>query len=647
LVAAGLSANVDAKLLQLFADGIEQPITVNTGAGGAFNSSASIEFYGQGLDTPSTDTHIYWLVVGNNPGLRVQKFKSDGQATSTRSFAYTAELRERTVYVPSILNGDAENFFGAVVSPAPVDQAIALRNVDFSSTASVNLEVAIQGFTWGAHRIFIQLNGNAIGEINFTDQTQGVGQFSLPQSAIQEGVNHIGVVAGNGDNDISLVSYIRVTYQHKFSADNDALRLNLSTRDKITVNGFSSNSIRVFDITKVSDVQELTGTVLGSAGNFSVSFAARQNGQRTLLAITNSQVQNPTGLTSNKISNWMTTNNRADLIILSHSNFLAAAEMLRAARQSEGYNTALVDVEDVYDEFSYGNKSPQSVRNFLNYAKLNWQTSPRFVLFVGDASYDPRNYYGVGNSDFIPTKLVGVTQFETACDDWFADFNDDGIPDMAVGRLPVTTSTAASNLAWKILRYPTNKPTGSALLVTDVNDTYDFDQASSQIGAILQGQVTIEELHRGQFADLATAKAQLLAAINSSKGFVNYAGHGSVGLWRGPLLSVSDAQALTNDRHSVFVSTTCLNAYYHDPLTPSLGQALLDSPGGAIAVWSSSGLNTPEEQALMNEEFYRQLFTGINGITIGEAAARAKQVVANKEVRRTYILLGDPTLKVR
>ncbi len=646
LVAAGLSPNVEAKGLQLYVDGQEQPLIVNTGVNGEFNASASIEFYGQGLDTASTDTHVYWLVSSNNPGLRIQKVKSEGQVSTLSNFTYTAELRERTIYFPGLLNGDAENFFGAIVSPAPVNQAITLGNIDFSSTAQAMLEIVLQGVTAGAHRVLVQLNGNAIGEINFGDQSPGTNKFVLPHSALLAGANTINLTAANGNSDISLVNYIRVSYQHKFTADNDALKLTVSTRDKITLNGFSSNAIRVFDITKASDVQELSGTIGGSNGNFSISVAARQNGQRTLLAITNAKAQNPSNLVANKLSNWLASSNRADLIILTHGNFQAAAEQLKNARQAEGYATALVDVEDVYDEFSFGNKSPQAVKNFLNYANTSWQLAPRFVLFLGDASYDPKNYYGAGNSDFIPTKLIGVTQFETACDDWFADFNDDGIPEMAVGRLPVNTAAGASNLAAKILNYPTNRPTSSALLVTDINDTFDFEQVSSQINTILQGQVSIEELHRGQFSDLNAAKAQLLSALNSGKGFVNYVGHGSVDLWRGPLFSNAEVSALTNTRHSVFVSTTCLNAYFHDPLALSLGQALLESPGGAIAVWSSSGLNTPEEQAVINEEFYRQLF-GASNITIGEAVMRAKLVIFNKEVRRTYILLGDPTLKVR
>jgi hypothetical protein len=92
---------------------------------------------------------------------------------------------------------------------------------------------------------------------------------------------------------------------------------------------------------------------------------------------------------------------------------------------------------------------------------------------------------------------------------------------------------------------------------------------------------------------------------------------------------------------------TCLNGYYTDPAVGSLGETLLKSErGGAVAVWASSGMTLPDAQTVMNQEAYRQMF-GSQGLTIGEAMTRAKAAVANGDVRRTWILLGDPTMKLR
>ena len=73
------------------------------------------------------------------------------------------------------------------------------------------------------------------------------------------------------------------------------------------------------------------------------------------------------------------------------------------------------------------------------------------VLLVGDASFDSRNYLGLGDFDFLPTKLVETAVLETASDDWFADFDDDGLAEMALGRIPVRTAREAATLIAKIV----------------------------------------------------------------------------------------------------------------------------------------------------------------------------------------------------
>ena len=139
-----------------------------------------------------------------------------------------------------------------------------------------------------------------------------------------------------------------------------------------------------------------------------------------------------------------------------------------------------------------------------------------------------------------------------------------------------------------------------------------------------------------------------LETDNNGQRLVNYVGHGSTDSWRGNLITSADVSSLTNsDRLTIFVMMTCLNGYYTDPAQGGLGKDLLKSErGGAVAVWASSGMTLPDAQAVMNQEAYRQMFSS-QGLTIGEAVARAKAAVSNGDVRRTWILLGDPTMKLR
>jgi hypothetical protein len=99
---------------------------------------------------------------------------------------------------------------------------------------------------------------------------------------------------------------------------------------------------------------------------------------------------------------------------------------------------------------------------------------------------------------------------------------------------------------------------------------------------------------------------------------VNYMGHGSVDLWKGSLLTVDDATSLANDSRLPFVvDKTCLNGFFQTPYVEILSKALLKAAnGGAVAVWTSSGLTEPNGQAIMEEELIRLLFNS-KSLTLG------------------------------
>jgi hypothetical protein len=53
-----------------------------------------------------------------------------------------------------------------------------------------------------------------------------------------------------------------------------------------------------------------------------------------------------------------------------------------------------------------------------------------------------------------------------------------------------------------------------------------------------------------------------------------------------------------------------------------------------------------DRQAPMNEEFYRQVFAG-SPARLGDAAVRAKAATGDVDVRRSWVLLGDPTMRLK
>jgi hypothetical protein len=643
LLAAGLNPTTDPRLLQLYVDGQQLPISVIGESDGKFNQTDAIEFYGIGLDIPSTDTRSYWLVAGSQAGKRIGVSPTGGGiAGGASSFPYTVERKDRTLYFSALRNGDAENFFGPVVSTEAVVQALSLQRV---AAGAAQLEVALQGVTYAQHRVRVLLNGAEAGSVTFNDQGSGVGTFQVSQFQLKEGENQVSLAALGGQADVSLIASVRITYQHAYTAENNALRLTATGSQTVAIDGFSSTQIRVVDVTDPAAVVEVKGTIRRQKSGYGITFNAPGDGARSLLAFDASQIKRPARIAANRPSSLRSSGNGADLVIVTHRDFAAALEPLAALRRSQGLAVMIVDIEDVMDEFSYGHKTPQALKDFISYAGTSWKRAPRYALFAGDASFDARNYLGFGDYDLVPTRLIDTELMETASDDLLADLTGDGIADLSIGRLPVRTAQEASRMVSKIIGYERATASESLLLVSDLDDGFRFERYNNDLRTLVPGNIRVESVTR--VADEATSRRDLIDAINRGNKIVNYMGHGNLDQWRGNLLTSADAASLTNgDKLSLFVMMTCLNGYYQDPSLESLAESLMRAErGGAIAVWASSGMTSPGGQIVMNQEAYRLLFDGT--LTLGEATRRAKAAVSDQDVRRTWVLLGDPSMKLR
>jgi hypothetical protein len=649
LAAAGFDTSINPRFLQLVAGGREYPLSIIGGEDGRFNAGDAIEFYGVGLDSAWTDARAYWLVAGSQAGRRINVAPSGNGPTAEASFPYTVERKDRSIYFSSLRNGDKENFFGSVVGRQPVDQGLRLSNLSARAGGDAELEIALQGVTLASHDVSVTLNGTEVGMVSFKDQAQGFARFSIDQSLLKEGDNVVRL-AGSEDRDISLIGYIRLTYWRGYSADSNSLAFTARAGEQVTVDGFTSSAIRVFDVTdaEAGTVTELMGATQSRDGASSVTVSAAGAGTRRLLAFTNDLVRRPAALVASQPAGLRQKGWKADFIIISRKEFFDALKPLKKLRQSQGHKVVIVDVEDIYNEFSFGNKSPQAIKDFLAYAQSSWKRGPRFVLLAGDASFDSKNYLGGGDYDLVPTRLIDTEFMETASDNWFADFDSNGLAELAMGRLPVRTAEEAARVVEKIVAYDQSSSSDGILLVADKGDGYDFAGLNTRLGGAIPSRFKVEQIKRSSMDDV-TARALVLEALNRGHKIVNYAGHGNIDLWRGGILTSDDAAALTNHESlSFFVMMTCLNGYFNDPAAEGLGEALVKSKGGAIAVWASTGMTVPTSQAIVNEDLFRMVLgAGGRTLTLGEATMRAKSSMADMDVRRTWVLLGDPTTRLR
>lgn len=568
-----------------------------------------------------------------------------GAADVAESFNYTIERADRTLYFSALQNGEASNFFGKIVGQNTATLNLNLHHLATSS-GQATLEVSLQGAVAGDHLVSVKLNGTDVGQLSFTGPFNSTAQFQVANSLLHNGENIILLTALGGQTDISLVDRVSLNYPHTYEADNNALTFSVERQQGVTVEGFGNSNVRMLDITDPDRPIELVGKPEQDGAGYALAFISTQGG--ALLATTDNRIEHPLQVTRNQPSSWHSYEQGADLLIVTHRDFIDALAPLVALRQAQGMTVALVDVEDVYDEFSFGAHSRPALRDFLDWTRSRWQRVPRYLLLVGDCSYDPRDYLRHGQFDFVPTNLIDTRFLETASDDALADFNSDGVPEMAVGRLPVRTAAEAATVVGKIVSFQNGNLRRGALMVSDQASDFDFEAANRAVRSLLPPGMDAQFINRGS-TDPSAVRAAIINGINQGPLLINYLGHGSIESWTGAgILRSADVPQLTNEHAlSVFVMMTCLNGFVQDVNSTSLGEALMRSgSGGAAAVWASSGLTEPDQQALMNQQLVRSLL-GDQPLTIGEAIIKAKGATQNMDVRRTWMLLGDPTTRLR
>jgi hypothetical protein len=409
----------------------------------------------------------------------------------------------------------------------------------------------------------------------------------------------------------------------------------------------------LIDITNPLQPLELQHDAMAENGLYSLGASVPWTtpGQHTLLALSDAQLATPIALAAHHPSNLHSAQAGADYVVLTAPQFTAQVQPLVSLHQSEGKVVALVSVDDVYDEFNFGERSPFAIRSFLKTATDAWTNKPKYLLLVGDATVDPRDYLGFGSFDFVPTRIVPTAELMTASDDWFSDFEDNGSAKIATGRVPARTQDDAHTMVAKIIGYAKGTPStwnSRALMVADTDDpTMSFSQQSLAVQNLLPQNITATHVFAGTLG--SAASQSLLDGINNGQLLVNYNGHGSVEVWSGGgLFNDTQAAALTNgNKLPLFVIMNCLNGFFHDVYTQSMAEALMLAPnGGAVAVWASSGLTAPDPQFAMDRKLAQDLFS-TSTLALGDAVLAAKSSISDQDVRKTFILFGDPAMRLQ
>ena len=376
----------------------------------------------------------------------------------------------------------------------------------------------------------------------------------------------------------------------------------------------------------------------------------------------------------------------ARFIIISPKEFFPAANRLKTQREIPGPNylkTLIVDIEQIYNEFSGGLLDPVAQRNFLKYAFNNWSERPSYVMFMGDGSYDYKNIYNLSTKNFCPPIEKSTDDideiFSYPSDDFITDINElyssptACHPDFANGRACVNSIEEANIIINKIIEYESPTSIGiwknKIMYVADDgwttigNDgSMHTDQSEDVAEGFTPNVFEKEKIYIVTYPTVITpqgrrkpgANEDIINGWNDGRLIINYVGHGSADLWAHEHIFVKDEsipQLNNKGLYPIVIIASCDLARWDDLFLLSAAEKLIISKDkGAIGVIAAVRPVYAQSNAVFNNKFWQNfiwLKDTINlPIRIGKAMYNVKNQLNPDDNHAKYSLLCDPTLRV-
>lgn len=369
-----------------------------------------------------------------------------------------------------------------------------------------------------------------------------------------------------------------------------------------------------------------------------------------------------------------------DYIIITQDYLITQAERLtKHHREKSNFNTKVINLNHIYNEFGSGSKDITAIRDFIKHLYNNASTPDKrikFVTFLGDASYDYKDRI-MGNNNIVPVfeayeSFNKATTFVT--DDFYGmmDINEGEMlssdkQDVVTGRIPVTTLQEATNVISKILNYYHANSMGDwRNVITFLAD--DVDAAGEQvlqadlekIAISIQNQkpnFNIKKIYADAYKQEISSGGERYPEVNAEvnnaieKGTLifDYFGHGGEdGFASERILGVPEIQSWKNfNTLPLFITVTCEFSRFDNPLRPTAGEyVILNTQGGAANLISTTREVFINVGSAINDYLMKVLLSFNNeNYTIAESLMHTKNNF-NTSQRFFIYSIGDPAMKL-
>ena len=675
LTRAGISG-VAPREFQLWRRGRQMAIYVG-GNPNTLDANTFIQFYGRMNDAaldaelykkPSDQPHTYFPLYSDTAsyfltwrtgtaGRRMQEPASAGGTLHPYRLLSKLDMRinifrdtpaEESVYLPWI--EPSEGFFMGVtntelsyttdsVSVSPATAATTPPRVEVSLVGAPN-----QALRYGgggvAHRVevvVVPASGpeRVLGVMRFTGLTRARQKFAFQPSDVNAAGrltiklrNQAPVAAG----DYFYVVYLRTTTpqanvwyanRRRLTFENDSLLTGPATYELAGVPA----TVAGYDVQDQYNQQRVVSTPGTGAGVSRFVFPAA-NGVTHQLVLAD-ELFPFTALPAQRVSFRQMDPALPTFVIISHRQLMKPATgtanpvksyaAYRASAAGGRYDTLVVTSQQLYDQFTYGEKSWLALRHFARWvAAAGPAGRERYLLLLGKGIVpsEPVNnaffaHYGEFGLDLVPTSSRAVSDNLITAD--YA--TDDYVAKLRTGRLTATTPQQVMNYLNKLITHdalgpaPWRKNVLHLVGAKDANETQEFrgylDQAKARIERPFFGGTVTTESRTGALPVSVDISAQL----NAGLAVIDYFGHGSNNTFSLDFGAPSKVPSYNNvGKYPVLLLNGCAGNATNTRTYTVVEDYLFADQKGAIGSLGESGFSFAYPLSVALDTLHRLLF---------------------------------------
>ncbi|HET9056465.1 MAG TPA: C25 family cysteine peptidase [Chitinophagaceae bacterium] len=717
--------NVNAEDFQLWRNGEVVPVHTSVQSG-PLPSNGFIEFFGERNDgkpdkalyrkpeyqlmdrySLQTDTAAFFLTVtpggnnkhyidiANNVAANTRLPESYFMYTAGAYFfnkinaGYAAVVGSSYVYSSGYDNGEGPS--GSDIGTSGV-WSYTFNNLYVEPTGpNFTFNMAATGNAGNMRSLQMKINSTDVGTqvMNYFESAK-VNQTGIPISLISTNTAAVQVQNNSsGANDRMAVFYYEINYPRKYIFDGlGSFLFNLPARPDtsyIEISNFGHGNVppALFDITN----QQI---IIGDISNPSlvkIVLPPSSVDRRLLLtARTASSYQVVTEIKTRNFIDITNTSNQGDYLIISNpllyndgngNNYVEQYRSYRNSPSGGNYNAKVFDIDELSDQFAFGiKKHPLSIKNFLRYARNNFQQKPKGCLLIGKGitylDQRLREYLSATNR----VNLVPTFGWPASDNLLASDVPGNPTPLTPIGRLSVVHPSEIKAYLDKVKQYEVLIQSNSCS-ITDkawmknvmhvigaedaIGNQIDYYMSTPYTDIIQTDNYGGKVNRFRKTSDIAiqqTYNEEVPKLFKEGLSMVTYFGHSSPTVLQ---FSLDEPKNLKNDgKYPFILANGCQagNLFLYDTLRSADNlilseKFLFTEKAGAIAFLASTHLGIVNFLHFYTHEYYNEISKKSYGKTIGEIHANTIDYIIktytaedffNRQNSEQLALHGDPLL---